>query len=289
MLFEYIKSVIYGILEGITEWLPISSTGHLILLEELLPFSLSSLYGEEFATEYRSMFDVVIQFGAILAVVCLYWGRLCPITKDSTKRKAVCSLWGRLILATIPAALIAVLADILCEHLLGTDLDTLLFRPQIVASALIVYGIMFILTEKLINRRESSAMQAIGVRTSLAIGFFQALALVPGTSRSGATILGARVLGLSREAAAEFSFLAALPIIGGASLIKTAEFAKYISSSGSPLTLSAMMMLLIAGGVAFAVSMLTIKFLTDFVKKHSFVPFGIYRIILGITVLIFFR
>ncbi len=289
MLIEYIKTIIYGIVEGITEWLPISSTGHLILLEELLPFSLASRYGEELAAEFRSMFDVVIQLGAILAVVCMYFSKLNPITKNKEQRRSVLSLWKKLVLATIPAAIIGLLADVICEKFTGYDLDALLFRPQIVASALIIYGILFIITEKLTAKRANSDLDRVSTRSALAIGFFQALAIVPGTSRSGATVLGARILGISRSSAAEFSFFAAIPIISAASLLKCLELGKFLWETNTVLPVSALLMLLLAGLVAFAVSMLTIKLLTDFVKKHSFVFFGVYRIILGIIVLLFFR
>ncbi len=289
MLFDCISAVIYGIVEGITEWLPISSTGHLILLEELLPFPLSSSLGEELAAEYRSMFDVVIQLGAILAVLCIYFNRLNPFTPQRDSCRGALSLWGKLIIATLPAALLGLAFDMLCEHYLGISLDSLLFKPQIVASALIVYGILFILTERLTAYRAASDRDFVSTRSALAIGFFQALAIIPGTSRSGATVLGARILGISRPAAAEFSFFAALPVIGAASLLKLIDFGGYVASSGAVLPVSALLMLCLAGLVAFGVSILTIKLLTDFVKNHSFVFFGVYRIILGILVLLFFK
>lgn len=281
MLLEYIKAIIYGIIEGISEWLPISSTGHLILLEGLLTLDCAKQLGDS----YRAMFDVVIQLGAVLAVLVIYWKNLYPFGKG---KKGVLGLWGRLILATIPAAVIGLLADKLCEHFLGCDLDGLLFTPQVVASALIIYGMIFILVELLTKKCTQNSLP-INARSAIAIGFFQALALVPGTSRSGATILGARILGIDRKEATKFSFFAAIPVISAASLLKTAEFTKHIASANSPLPLNALLVLLVAGGVAFAVSMLTVNFLTDFVKKHTFIPFGIYRIILGIAVLIFIK
>ena len=282
MFWEYIKACIYGIIEGITEWLPISSTGHLILLERVLSLDIGG--SAELNREFRSMFDVVIQLGAILAVLCLYIKELLPFGKE---KKAVWSLWGRLVLATAPAALIGLIADALTKKHFGTDLDTLLFTPQVVASALIVYGVLFILVERL--TKNSGADKEITAKTAFAIGCFQALAIVPGTSRSGATILGARILGISREKAARFSFFAAIPVIAAASLLKSVDFIGYATESSLTLPPSAWLVLAIAFFTAFAVSMLTISLLTDFVKKHSFIPFGVYRIILGILVFILIK
>ena len=282
MFWEYIKAIIYGIIEGITEWLPISSTGHLILLEKALRFDIdtSALLYEQFS----AMFDVVIQLGAILAVLFIYTKELIPLGKD---KKKVFSLWQKLILATIPAALIGLCADLLCEKYFGLSLDALLFNPKTVASALIVYGILFILVEKLTTGSEKD--KDITARSALAIGFFQALAIVPGTSRSGATILGARILGIPREKAARFSFFAAIPVIAAASLLKIYDFAKFSSSSAEALPTQAYFILLIASLSAFLLSLAAIRFLTDFVKKHTFIPFGIYRIVLGVAVLIFIK
>jgi undecaprenyl-diphosphatase len=282
MVLEYLKACIYGIIEGITEWLPISSTGHLILFERILALDLGM--SEEFSRQYLAMFDVVIQLGAILAVVFLYFGRLFSLGKQ---RKDTFSLWRKLFLATLPAALIGLLADLLCERFLERSLDSLLFTPQTVASALIVYGILFVLVEKLTAK--DTAPKEVSSKTALAVGCFQALAIIPGTSRSGATILGARILGVPREKAAEFSFLAAIPVISAASLLKFFDFFSYLSASGEAVGINAVLILLCAGAVAFSVSLLTVGFLTDFVRKHSFIPFGIYRIALGIAVLIFIK
>lgn len=286
MIFEYIKAIIYGIVEGVTEWLPISSTGHLILLERIIPLDIG-VCDLELTRQYAAMFDVVVQLGAVLAVLCLYFKRLNPFKKE---KKDARRLWLRLILCTIPAALIGLTADMLCNVFFGCELDALLFRPRVVACALIVYGMLFILVERLsLNESKLSIGAQPSLRSSLAIGFFQALAIIPGTSRSGATILGARILGIPRPTAAEFSFFAAIPVIASASLLKGVEFIKYASDGAFAIPTGALLMLAIAGLVAFLVSLLTIKFLTDFVKKHSFIPFGIYRIMLGLAVLFFVK
>ena len=280
MLTEYIKAIIYGIVEGITEWLPVSSTGHLILLEDVITLDSAKELGEQ----YSSMFDVVIQLAAVLAVLVTHWSSLYPFGKG---KRDVWGLWGKLVLATLPAAIIGLAADYLCESLLGISLDSLLFNPQTVASALIIYGILFILVERL--TKNQVAAKELTCRSAIAIGFFQAMAIIPGTSRSGATILGARILGIDRKTAAHFSFFAAIPVIAAASLLKAIDFGEYIAHSGSAIPMGALLLLLTAGTAAFAVSMLTLRFLTDFVKKHTFIPFGIYRILLGIAVLLFIK
>lgn len=277
MLIDILTAIIFGITEGICEWLPISSTGHLILLERVIPLSISD--NAELNLQFRSMFDVVIQLGAILAVFFLYFDRLNPF-----KRKNL-PLLRDITLATIPAAVIGICADIACEALFGIDLDTLLFVPEVVASALIVYGIIFILVEKL-GRTPCKNAHSVSTREALAIGFFQALAIIPGTSRSGATIIGARVLGIDRESAAEFSFFAAIPAILGASALKIFEFGKFIISDEASLTANAVIILAVSFATAFSVSIISIKLLLGFIRKHSFIPFGIYRIILGIAVLL---
>ena len=274
MLIEILKAIIFGIVEGICEWLPISSTGHLILLEELITLDISS--NAELNLQFRSMFDVVIQLGAILAVIILYFERLNPF-----KRKNL-PLLGKLIIATLPAAIIGILADTLSEKLLGVNLDTLLFVPQTVAAALIIYGIIFILVEKLGKQNGNSTVTC---RSALAIGLFQALAIIPGTSRSGATILGARIIGLNKQSATEFSFFAAVPAILGASAIKLFDFSDFVITNNITLNANTYIILAIAFFVAFLISIISIKLLLGFIRKHSFIPFGIYRIILGITVL----
>lgn len=276
MLFDILKAILFGIVEGVSEWLPVSSTGHLILFEQIVPLSISE--NPELNLQFRSMFDVVIQLGAILAVVFLYFKKLNPFKKENFP------LWKKLIIATIPAAVIGLCADIACEKLFGVDLDTLLFVPQVVASALIVYGIIFILVEKF-GKASKIADRPVSTREALAIGFFQALAIIPGTSRSGATIIGARALGLDRQSAAEFSFFAAIPAILGASALKLFDFGKFLIQDKATLTVNALIILAVAFLTAFSVSLLSIKLLLGFIRKHSFIPFGIYRIILGIIVL----
>jgi undecaprenyl-diphosphatase len=280
-MLEYIKAIILGIAEGITEWLPISSTGHLILFGELLSLSFEGT-DAELSELLRSSFDVVIQSGAILAVLVLYLKRLW---------RAPMSLYLKLAIATIPAGLCGILADKICEKWLGQNLDSLLFTPRVVAAALIGYGILFILVERLMKSRADrvSAVNAISFTQALAIGCFQALAIVPGTSRSGATMLGARILGVSRSAAAEFSFFAAIPVIFAASALKIYELADYTVERSVALPPSVIPTFALSGAVAFAVSMISIKFLTEFIKKHSFAPFGIYRILLGALVLMLLK
>lgn len=277
MLIEILKAVVFGIVEGICEWLPISSTGHLILLEELISLDISS--NKELNLQFHSMFDVVIQLGAILAVIMLYFDKLNPF-----KRKNM-SLLVKLIIATLPAAIIGFSADIICEKALNVDLDALLFIPETVAAALIIYGIIFILVE-ILGKQTPNGTTKVTKSSALAVGFFQALAIIPGTSRSGATILGARILGLDKQSATEFSFFAAVPAILGASALKLFEFGDFLIKGNMSLTKSAITLLLVAFIVAFLISIISIKLLLGFIRKHSFIPFGIYRIILGITVLI---
>ena len=280
-MLEYIKAIILGIVEGITEWLPISSTGHLILLGRLLDLSFEGA-DAELSQLLRSSFDVVIQSGAILAVVVLYLKRLLH---------AHISLYLKLAIATLPAGVVGILADKICEKYLGQSLDSLLFKPHVVAAALICYGILFILVERLMKSRVDtvSDVNAISFTQAFAIGCFQALAVIPGTSRSGSTVLGARILGIGRSAAAEFSFFAAIPVIVAASALKIYELADYTAERSVALPPSVIPIFALAGAVAFAVSMISIKFLTEFIKRHSFAPFGIYRILLGVLVLMLLK
>ena len=279
MLTDYLKAIALGIVEGITEWLPISSTGHLILLEELLSLDAPNRLGEEFAAQYSAMFSVVIQLGAILAVAVFYLKALLPTTKDSR------ALWVKLALATLPAALIGLLADALCERAFGQSLDSLLFCPEVVASALIIYGLLFIVVERLTIRKQGEvcSVTEINLPTALAIGCFQSLALIPGTSRSGATMIGGLVCGLPRETAAEFSFFIALPTMLGASGLKLIKY--FLAGYG--ITFSEIVLLLIGGVSAYLVSLLVIRYLIDFLKKHSFRAFGVYRILVGAFILIY--
>lgn len=280
-MLEYTKAIILGIVEGLTEWLPISSTGHLILLGDLLDLSFEGA-DAELSQLLRSSFDVVIQSGAILAVVVLYLKRLW---------RAPLSLYFKLAIATLPAGVVGILADKICEKYLGQSLDSLLFKPHVVAAALICYGILFILVERLMKSRVDtvSDVNAISFTQAFAIGCFQALAVIPGTSRSGATMLGARILGIGRSAAAQFSFFAAIPVIFAASALKIYKLADYTAEHSVALPPSVAPIFLLAGATAFAVSLVAIKFLTEFIKRHSFAPFGIYRILLGALVLILLK
>ncbi len=292
LIVEIIKAIVYGIVEGISEWLPISSTGHLIILEELLPLGVAPSLGEQFAAEYFSMFEVVIQLGAILAVVVMFFGKLNPFAPSKGKqgRKETWVLWAKVAVASIPAALVGIVGDKLLESFTGKSIDGWIYNWQTVAVALIVYGVLFIVIERWQKGRECRTVTVDGISFSqaAAIGAFQALSIVPGTSRSGSTILGARTMGISREAAAEFSFFMGIPAMAGASLIKGYGFFDYVAETGVAVPAAAWIALAVASAVAFGVSMLAIKFLMDFVKKHSFAPFGVYRIILGALVVLYF-
>ena len=280
MLIEIIKSIIFGIVEGITEWLPISSTGHLILVEQFIKF-------KEVSPEFWSMFQVVIQFGAILAVVLLYWNKIWPITKTkkkAIKKKGILSyfnkdimiLWTKILVACIPAAVIGILFDELFEELF--------YNPFCIAIALIVFGIAFIIIENRNknNEREKEKNSQITYKDAILIGIFQLLAAIfPGTSRSGATIIGGLLIGLSRPNAAEFTFYLAIPTMLGASLLKLVKF-------GFGFTGIEIIILLVGMIVSFLVSVAVIKFLMNYIKKHDFKAFGYYRIILGVIVLMYF-
>ena len=272
MFLEILKAIIYGIVEGITEWLPVSSTGHLILLERILPLQASDAFME--------MFDVVIQLGAILAVIVLFFHKLNPFSPKKTdeQKRATWGLWIKVIAAVIPSAVIGLLLD--------DWLDAHLYNYVVVAIALIVYGVAFILVERR-NQEVKPKIRTVGMidlKTALFIGCFQVLALIPGTSRSGATILGAILLGLSRTAGAEFSFFLAIPTMLGASALKVLKFLL----EGTAITGVEVVCLIVGCLVAFAVSWLAIRALMEYVKKHSFSVFGVYRIALGVVVLLFF-
>lgn len=281
-LFEIIKTILLGVVEGITEWLPISSTGHMILLNDILRLGVSDAFWE--------MFEVVIQLGAILAVVVLYFKKLWPFAKAANieggntllalggvgLKKNTMTLWAKVIVAVLPAAIIGIPLD--------DWFDTHFYNSVVVAIALIVYGVLFIVLERA-HRGKTFAVQSvddISFKTALGIGAFQVLSLVPGTSRSGSTILGASMLSVSRPAAAEFSFFLAIPVMLGASLLKVLKFFLEGGSFGG----SEAILLLVGCAAAFFVSIVAIRFLTDFVKKHSFSAFGVYRILLGAIVLI---
>ena len=291
-MYEFIQiitAVIYGIVEGITEWLPVSSTGHLILLDEFLSFSLAP--NEVFTAEFCEMFDVVIQLGAILAVVVTYFSRLWPLSakKGKSENIRIWKLWGKVLIASVPAALAGIVFDKILEKISGKDIDGWLYNAPVVVAALIIYGVFFILIEKF-NKKKAvvESVDDITVGQSFAIGVFQMLAIIPGTSRSGSTILGSMLIGLSRTAAAEFSFFMAIPAMVGASLIKALGFVSYVAEFDVDVPAIAGVILAVGCAVAFGVSMVAIKFLTDFVKKHSFIPFGVYRIILGAALIVWF-
>ena len=270
-MVEYLKAVLFGIVEGITEWLPVSSTGHMILLDEFIELKVSA--------EFYEMFQVVIQLGAIMAVVLLFWNKIFPLGKKETGiyiKKDIMSLWGKILVACVPAAVVGLLFDDVFE--------ALFYNYQTVSIALIVFGIAFIVIETLNKNKSSkvSTMQELNYTLALAIGGFQLIAAIfPGTSRSGATIVGALLLGVSRVVAAEFTFYLAIPVMFGASLLKILKF-------GFSFTSSEIAILLIGMITAFAVSMFIIKFLMSFIKKHDFKVFGWYRIALGILVLLYF-
>jgi len=275
LFFETLKAVLFGVVEGITEWLPISSTGHMILLDEFIRMQMSDAFME--------MFNVVIQLGAILAVVVLYFPRLWPFRRGERDKGLVSflkmdtvMLWIMVVIAIIPSALIGLpLDDWMDEHL---------HTAPVVAAMLVLYGAAFILFERRQSKEKTarvSDVQQIGVRLALGIGLFQALSLVPGTSRSGATILGGVLLGCSRAAASEFSFFMAIPTMAGASLLKLLKF-------GFAFTGAELLILLVGCATAFVVSVVAIKTFIGYIKRHSFEAFGWYRIVLGALVAVYF-
>ena len=271
-IFEILKAVLFGIVEGITEWLPVSSTGHLILLNEFINLKVSQ--------EFQSMFDVVIQLGAILAVIVLFFHKLNPFDKGKSpaKKKATWALWFKVCLAIIPSGVVGVLFD--------DWMDAHLHSGIPVAIALIVYGVAFMLVERRNSGKDMKVndVHAIGYKTALLIGAFQCLSLVPGTSRSGSTILGAILLGVGRAAGSEFSFFMAIPTMLGASAIKLLKFLL----SGAAFGFGEFVLLIVGTVVSFVVSMFAIKALMNYVRKHSFSAFGWYRIVLGAVVLVYF-
>ena len=287
MILEWLKAVLYGILEGVTEWLPISSTGHLILLGEWLPFAFSN--DPAMLAAFSELFSVVIQLGAVLAVPVLFWDRLCPGVRQHTEdKRQILALWGRVALACVPAALVGTFGDALLEMRTGRDLDGWLYRPTVVALMLVAYGLAFIWVERR-NRCRSPKIgdvSAISLPKSFCIGCFQALSMVPGTSRSGATILGGLLLGIDRVPAAEFSFFMAIPTMLGAGAVKAFGFISYVREQQITVPWMAWVLLLLGTAVSFLVSLTVIRFLMGFVKKHSLTAFGVYRILLGIAVLL---
>ncbi len=292
LLFEILKAILFGIVEGITEWLPVSSTGHIILLDEFLSLDVAPELGDAFRQEFGSMFEVVIQLGAIMAVVVLFWGKINPFLSrvGTIQRKNSINLWGKIIIASIPAALVGIVGDKMLEKLSGKDIDGWIFNWQVVSVALVAYGIAFIIIERVCRNREArvSSVEEITYKDAMLVGCFQALSIVPGTSRSGSTILGSRCIGIDKGAAAEFSFLLGIPAMLGASAIKGLGFFAFVLENNITVPAAAWIVLAVASLVAFGVSMIVIKFLMDFVKKHSFIPFGIYRIALGALVIAYF-
>lgn len=270
---EFIKALIIGVVQGITEWLPISSTGHMILVDEFLKLNVTK--------EFMDMFLVVIQFGSILAVLVLFFHKLNPFSakKSAVEKRETLEIWGKVIVGSVPAAVLGLLInDFLEEHL---------YNYQTVALMLIVYGILFILLENRNNRRKPriNTLEQLDYKTAFVMGSFQVLAMVPGTSRSGSTILGAMLIGTSRFVAAEFSFFLAIPVMFGASGLRIAKFGL---ETGFAMSSTEWMVLLTGLIVAFLVSLAAIKFLMGFIKKHDFKPFGYYRIALGLLVLLYF-
>lgn len=279
-MLEVIKAIIYGIVEGITEWLPVSSTGHLILVEELIPFIGVS-------EGFFDMFDVVIQLGAIMAVVILFWSQIWPFALSAKEREGktgalsfvkqdIMTLWFKILVSCVPAAVIGVLFD--------DVFDALFYNPVCVAIALIVFGVAFIVIENGNKNKNTkvNSLAEISYKTALLIGLFQLIAAVfPGTSRSGATIVGALLIGVTRTVAAEYTFFLAIPVMFGASLLKVLKF-------GFAFTTLELALLLIGTVVSFVVSMFVLKFLMGYIKKHDFKIFGWYRIVLGIVVLAYF-
>ena len=269
-MLDIIKAVIFGIVEGITEWLPISSTGHMIILDDLIHLNVSK--------DFYKLFEVVIQLGAIMAVVVIYFRTLWPFGKMERDTRRTFSLWGKIIVACLPAAVIGILFDDL--------LDKYLYNSIVVALMLIIYGVIFIIIEsKNIGNRKTRKLKDITYKQALGIGGFQLLSLIPGTSRSGATIIGGLLLGLQRNVAAEFTFFLAIPVMFGASLLK---LAKYILKVGFVFKLSELLILAVGCFVSFLISIIVIKFLMSYIRKHDFKIFGFYRIVLGIIVLIYF-
>ncbi len=268
---EILKVIVLGIVEGITEWLPISSTGHMLLVDEFIRMDVSD--------EFKEMFFVVIQLGAILAVVLLFWDKMWPFQmKDKSKpvvQKDIFSVWFKVVVACIPGAIVTLLFDDYIEAHLHT--------PTVIAIALIFYGIAFIVIERWNKRRtpKVETLSDITYKTAFIIGLFQVLSIIPGTSRSGATIIGALLIGVSRVAAAEFTFFLAVPVMFGLSLIKVVKF-------GFAYTQPEVVILIVGVVVAFTMSVVVIKFLMSYIKKHDFQVFGWYRIVLGIAVLAYF-
>ncbi len=271
-MLEALKVIILGIVEGITEWLPISSTGHLILVEEFIKLDLSEAF--------ISMFNVVIQLGAIMAVVVIYFHKLNPFSPRKTEKQKMLTiqLWVKVIVAAIPAAVIGLLFDDM--------IDEKFMNAYVVAATLIIYGILFIVVEERHKDKQPrvTKLSRLTIPMVLTIGAFQVLALIPGTSRSGATIIGALLIGTARGVAAEFTFFLGIPVMFGASFLKIVKFLM----EGAGITGQELILLLLGCGVSFGVSIFAIKFLMQYIKNHDFKVFGYYRIVLGIIVALYF-
>ena len=270
-IIEFFKVIVLGIVEGITEWLPVSSTGHMLLVDEFIKLNASD--------EFKEMFFVVIQLGAILAVVLLFWKKMWPFGMSEDKKvvlkKDIWSIWFKVVVACIPGTAVTLLFDDFIEEHLET--------PVVISIALIFYGIVFIVVERW-NKTRTPSVKKVGditYLTALYIGLFQVLSIIPGTSRSGATIIGALILGASRVAAAEFTFFLAVPVMFGLSFLKLLKFG-FAFSAGE------LGLLLVGSITAFLVSVLVIRFLMSYIRKHDFTVFGIYRIILGAILLLYF-
>ncbi len=273
-MLELLKAVLFGIVEGVTEWLPISSTGHMILLDKFIHLGVSA--------EFYKLFEVVIQLGAILAVIILYFEKIWPLKNNNgslTLDRATLNLWGKIIVACFPAAIIGILFDDWMEENF--------FTPQVVSLALIAYGFLFVIIEKYdLGSKSVQRVEDISYRKAFEVGVFQLFSLVPGTSRSGSTIIGGLLIGLERSVAAEFTFYLAIPVMIGASLLK---LIKYVMRMGFVFDSNELLLLTVGCIVAFIVSIIVIRFLMSYIKKHNFIPFGYYRIVLGILVLVYFK
>ena len=283
---EALKAILFGLVEGITEWLPISSTGHLILLDEFVKINMSEAFYD--------LFEIVIQLGAILAVIVLFFHKLNPFSpkKQTVEKKNTWSLWFKVIVAVIPSAVIGLLLDEKLDgYLRSVQIAGASLNAIVVAAALVLYGVLFILVERSRSKKTPAIGEVgqIDYKTALLIGAFQCLSIIPGTSRSGATILGALMLGVSRGAGAEFSFFLAIPTMLGASVLKVLMYVKDVADGAAALPTNQELTVLIVGCVvAFLVSLAVIKGLMEYVRRHSFSAFGIYRIILGLVVLLYF-
>ena len=265
VLIQILKSIVFGIVEGITEWLPISSTGHLILLNAVIPLTDNA--------EFWDMYKYIIQLGAILAVIVLYWHKLWPFSpkKNEKEKKDTWDIWVKIVIASIPTGIVGVL--------LNDYADAHLSTPVVVAVALIVYGVLFLVIERVPRKAKFKSIAAIDFKTAFLIGCAQSLAVIPGTSRSGSTILGALLLGLSRGTAAEFSFFLAIPVMFGVSLLELVKHAAAVS-------LGEVIVLIVGMVVSFVVSVMVIRSLMSYIRKHNFRAFGLYRIALGALILI---